>query len=85
MKVIVNVTNAELRGVLFPRYEAVLGNLIGEGYHGEVGEIHVILSDHADVSVIGLADAARAADISRDILEMAQQMTRPDLRDGYFD
>ena len=78
MNVVVCVCEADLRGVPFRQYESTLGELIGETY--PVDEIEVRLAAATAVEVDGLA----GTDDAFDIRAMAQQITDPAVRDGYF-
>ena len=78
MKIVVHVTEAELRGTPFKEYQSVLGNLIGEGHPHD--DYDVILADRAQVLIDG---SSRSAD-ARDILKMAKEITRASCKDGYF-
>ena len=79
MKAVVSVTAAELRGVPFRRYATVLHNLIGESQMYD--DIDISIADRAEALVDGRTDT----DEARDLLALAQEITRPACIDGYFD
>jgi hypothetical protein len=80
MNVVVSITDAELRGTPFSEYESVLHNLIGEGYADKVDGIEIVPAHSASVVIDGSSDSPDA----REILDMAGEITHPDVKHGYF-
>jgi hypothetical protein len=78
MKIIVNVTDSELRGVPFPDYSRVLLGLLGETYWTD--DIQV---KRAGTPVVLIEDGTDDVD-PKEILEMASVLTEPDHRSEFF-
>ncbi len=78
MHVRVQVSPEVLRGVAFKEYDAVLGNLIGEGFMPD--DWSITLGDKTEVLVDGDPDCPAAREISA----MAEEITDPEVMDGYF-
>lgn len=83
MNITVHVTAAELRSTPFPEYEPVLHNLIGEG-HTDADDIEIVLVAGSGVQAKVLIDGSADSDEARDILNMTQEITQPEVKDGYF-
>ncbi len=51
----------------------------------DVDETEIVLGDRAEVMTTGHSDPVAASKAAREILEMAQEITDPEVKDGYFD
>ena len=78
MTVVVRVCEADLRGVPFREYAAVLGNLIGEMYAPDDTAI-----TPGERTGVLLVDPDGSVDPG-DVLDMARDITTPEFRDGIF-
>jgi hypothetical protein len=80
MNVVVDVTEAEIRGMPLGQYQSALHNLFGEGYPDLVDDIEIVAAERASFVIDGSEDSPEA----QDILSLARQFTNPVYKDGYF-
>jgi hypothetical protein len=78
MRIAVEVSEAVLRGVPFPRYASVLHNVLGERYLPE--SIDITPSARTAVAVDGRGDSPAAAEV----LAIMRTLTHPSVIDGFF-
>lgn len=78
MKIIVQVTRAELRGVPFDDYAAALESLLGEIHRPDV--VKVVRGTRAAVAIDGHSTTPDA----RELLGLVKEITRPEVIDLYF-
>ena len=75
---IIHIAEADLRGVPFERYAAVLHNLVGERFQPDGITISL-----GRTTLLLIADATDDVDAG-EVAELARTITDPEVRDGYF-
>ena len=84
MNIIVRVTDAQVRGTPFGDYALVLGELISShyGYRLGIDDVTIKPGQRAEVLIDGQPSESPEA---LDMLAMAENITDPEVKDGYFD
>jgi hypothetical protein len=80
MTIVVQVTQAELRGMPFSHYASILHQQINECYGYKAESIAIFQADRAAVILDDRSDSFEALDI----LEMTREITDPHFINNYF-